>query len=295
MISPRATVRTRSRPLPERTGNTGSRPRRRPRDRRKSSCCPVSWLQSPKAHPCCDWYEARGCAARSAIGRASGGPTLEKTIDLVTRSNAAPPRAIDQKSKCRPRPTLPSVFIRYPPASVHSQCNAGHKGSPGDAAWRSPRRTPRIARRCRFPFGQGLDDQLQRPLLVLDQAQRELLVIIVRAQVGHVQWNVRKIARSAGVVPMESFVRHLVQIAPQSGAQTLKRLAKRVQLIILQSHSPWIQPLPLRTDLHRIQKGPGFANPRPLSVSCQTEHRSPWQRRSARERPASLVSRHSDN
>ena len=37
-------------------------------------------------------------------GRAGGRPTLAKTIDLVTRSKAVPPRAIDQKSNQRPSP-----------------------------------------------------------------------------------------------------------------------------------------------------------------------------------------------
>ena len=48
---------------------------------------------------------------------------------------------------------------------------------------------------------QRLVDQSQRPLLVLDQAQRELLIVIVRAEVGHVQRHVREIARRSGIVP----------------------------------------------------------------------------------------------
>ncbi len=61
-------------------------------------------------------------------------------------------------------------------------------------------------------------------LLVLDQAQREFLVVIVRSQVGHMQRNVRQIARPAAVIPPQRFVSHLTQVATKSSPQSLKRL-----------------------------------------------------------------------
>src|ERR1022692_991802 len=47
-----------------------------------------------------------------------------------------------------------------------------------------------LAIRSLFHATQGLIDQLESTLLVLDQAQCEFLVVVVRSQVGQVQKNI---------------------------------------------------------------------------------------------------------
>ena len=89
-----------------------------------------------------------------------------------------------------------------------------------------------------FHAVQRLDDQLRASLLVLDQAQREFLIIVIRAQVGHVQRNVGKIAGPAAAVPVQGFIGHLVQIAAEPRSKTLKVSAIRIQLVIPPEHSP---------------------------------------------------------
>ena len=152
MIRPRATVSTRLAAAPGRRAS--SRSRRAATTERPAKIRLLYGRSAPKPQ------RAPGILAGVQLedvgddrgpGDAGGWPIRAKTIDLVTRSNAAPPRAIDQKSNHAAQTDAPRhPLIRHPPASVHSQYNAARRGSPGAAAWRSARRTPRIGRM--FPF-----------------------------------------------------------------------------------------------------------------------------------------------
>ena len=92
-------------------------------------------------------------AARSgSVEPGAGRPSRKRSTWSPDRTRSRPGRSTRREGAGQD-PRLPSVFIRSPPASVHSRCNAGRKGSPEDAAWRSARRTPRIARTSLSPFG----------------------------------------------------------------------------------------------------------------------------------------------
>ena len=54
---------------------------------------------------------------------------------------------------------------------------------------------------------------------VLDQAERKLLVVVLGADIGHVERHVRQVARTLGLIPLQRLVGHLHEIAPESGAE----------------------------------------------------------------------------
>ena len=81
---------------------------------------------------------------------------------------------------------------------------------------------------------QRLVDQLESALLVLDQFQGEFLIIIFRAHIRHVKWDVRQVARAVDQISPECFVGHLVQVAPEPGLEAQERQAKELDLVVFQ-------------------------------------------------------------
>src|SRR5262249_42406121 len=82
---------------------------------------------------------------------------------------------------------------------------------------------------------QSLIDQIQGPLLILDEPERELLVIVLGAQVGHVEWYARKAATPTTHLPSQGLVRHPIQVAPEPRTKTSEDSAIRHQVLVLES------------------------------------------------------------
>src|SRR5262249_13343189 len=66
---------------------------------------------------------------------------------------------------------------------------------------------------------QRLVDLFESSLFVLDQAEREFLIIILGSDVRHVQRHVREVPRRVGLVASQRLVGHLVEIATEPGPQ----------------------------------------------------------------------------
>ena len=67
-----------------------------------------------------------------------------------------------------------------------------------------------------------LVDELKGSLLILDQAECELLIVVFRANIGHVKRHIGQVAGGVGLVPSKCLVRHLAEIAAQSGSKALE-------------------------------------------------------------------------
>ena len=204
--------------------------------------------------------------ARAAAGRSG------EDHRLGARSKAVPPRAIVQNSTQRPRPTSlrSSAALQLPCA--HG-CNAACTGWPAAGAWRSARRTPRIVRT--FPRSIRLRASLtcsEGPLLVLDQAQGELLVVVLCADVGHVQRHVRQVARriAAGSAagPRRSSGRDRRGAWRASPAERLRNDSSSSGFKTLAMNIPYPFPSGLMCARERDRESLD-----PPARSCQSEHR----------------------
>src|SRR5439155_19190239 len=78
-----------------------------------------------------------------------------------------------------------------------------------------------------FQSGSNFLEQL---LLVLQQAQRELLFEIVGAEVRHVDWHFRQVSRRASTRPAERLIRQMRHVAIMPIAQRQQIVSKTLLL-----------------------------------------------------------------
>jgi len=76
-------------------------------------------------------------------------------------------------------------------------------------------------------FGQGAIDLAEKLPIFFHQTERELLLVIVGAHVGHVDWQIGKVAAAAGV---QGFMFHRAHVAEDFATLGAKQFTKMFQI-----------------------------------------------------------------
>jgi hypothetical protein len=66
---------------------------------------------------------------------------------------------------------------------------------------------------------EGVVNLAERVLLVLDQAEREFLIVILGSDVRHVEWDVGQVAGGVRLTATKRLVGHLIQVASEPGLE----------------------------------------------------------------------------
>src|SRR5689334_22818630 len=162
---------------------------------------------------------------QSQMASPPGMPNRPKIQCLVQRSSAQPPMAIAKKTTYRVRGTV--AFIR---GSATFELLSALDAQRGVRNRLQPHLADRIVALFALSVDAILDlfegafDRIQRSLFGLHQAEREFLLVVVAANVGHVDWHARQIAIRLRASLLQGGVGHGRNVAAQPCADGQEQL-----------------------------------------------------------------------